>query len=156
VWLLSLGCTAAFVVALVLFVNAEDRTANQPAGVTSRSALVQQTHEAELIVGRDQAPHAVSVAAHVGPAVAIRAAVVAYMKRQIASGAIDGPLTSSGCARAHGSTGTRPAFRCEVVAASVRYPFLGVVDTAARQVTYCKRDAPPVPSMNIPVSPRCT
>ena len=35
------------------------------------------------------------------------------------------------------------------------YPFLGVVDPAARRITYCKRDPPPAPSDNVPVSSRC-
>jgi hypothetical protein len=30
-----------------------------------------------------------------------------------------------------------------------------VVDTSARRITYCKRDPPPVPSQNVPLSPRC-
>ncbi len=155
-WALSIGCTIAFVVALVLYVNAEDRTANEPAGVTSAAAIAEQNREANIIVGHDQAPHVVRLGAHIAPAAAIRAAVVSYMKHQVSGGSIDGPVTSSGCTRAAGSTGARLAFRCDVVAASVTYPFLGVVDTAARQVTYCKRDAPPVPSMNIPVSRRCS
>jgi hypothetical protein len=40
-------------------------------------------------------------------------------------------------------------------AADVNYDFLGVVDVPAHRLTYCKRDEPPVPSMNIPVSRRC-
>jgi hypothetical protein len=42
-----------------------------------------------------------------------------------------------------------------VESAAVSYPFLGVVDLRAKQITYCKRDPPPVPSENIPVSSRC-
>jgi hypothetical protein len=42
-----------------------------------------------------------------------------------------------------------------VVVANVSYPFVGVVEPAARRLTYCKRDLPPVPTMNIPVSARC-
>jgi hypothetical protein len=30
-----------------------------------------------------------------------------------------------------------------------------VVNVPAHRLTYCKRDEPPVPSMNIPVSRRC-
>ena len=38
----------------------------------------------------------------------------------------------------------------------MNYPFDVVVTPANRRLTYCKRDYPPVPSMNIPVTARCT
>lgn len=157
-WVLALGGAAVFIVALIVFVNRENQTANQPAGVSSQAAVAEQNREARIIVGRDQAPHVVALTGHVAAGSALRTAVIGYMKRQIASGSIDGPVMRSGCTPtpSAGSSSTRLAFRCNVEAASVNYPFLGVVDTASKQVTYCKRDAPPVPSMNIPVSPRCT
>jgi hypothetical protein len=46
-------------------------------------------------------------------------------------------------------------YSCVATANDVNYDFLGVVNVPAHQLTYCKRDEPPVPSMNIPVSPRC-
>ena len=69
-------------------------------------------------------------------------------------GIIDGPLGRIACRRT-GDTPGRRAFKCTAVAGGVSYPFLGVVDLRARRVTYCKRDEPPVPSLNIPVSRRC-
>jgi hypothetical protein len=39
--------------------------------------------------------------------------------------------------------------------ANVNYPFDAVIEPAVRHLTYCKRDIPPIPSMNIPVSARC-
>jgi hypothetical protein len=158
-WALALGGATVFIVALIVFVNREDQTANQPAGVSSPAAIAEQNREARIIVGRDQAPHVVALRGHLAAGSALGAAVVGYMKRQIASGSIDGPVMRSGCTptpAAVGSSATRLAFRCNVEAANVNYPFLGVVATASKQVTYCKRDAPPVPSMNIPVSGRCT
>jgi hypothetical protein len=41
-------------------------------------------------------------------------------------------------------------------AADVNYDFVGAVDIPARQLTYCRREPPPVPSEKIPVSPACT
>jgi hypothetical protein len=43
-----------------------------------------------------------------------------------------------------------------VVANGQGYRFLGVVDTAAHRITYCKHDEPPVPGEDIPVSRRCS
>jgi hypothetical protein len=160
-WALALGGAAVFIVALIVFVNREDATANQPAGVTTPAAIAEQNREARIVVGEDQAPHVMRLRGHGPPAGvglaagALRDAVVAYMRRQVASGAIAGPVMRSGCTPS-GASGSRRAFHCVVEAGNVNYPFLGVVDLASRQVTYCKRDAPPVPSMNIPVSRRCT
>jgi hypothetical protein len=159
-WALALGGAAAFLVALIVFVNREDSTANRPAGNSGAASIAEQNREARIIVETDQAPHTVALTRLPGGRVvagqAIRGAVVGYMKRQIAAGSIGGPLMRSACTRADGSTPSLIAFHCRVIAANVAYPFLGVVDTSSRQVTYCKRDAPPVPSMNIPVSRRCT
>ena len=76
------------------------------------------------------------------------------MRRTIGQGKIGGPLTRTSCRPAGGSGRTRLAFRCDAVAASVTYPFLGVVDQRARQVIYCKSD-PTGPAGPVPVSPRC-
>jgi hypothetical protein len=81
--------------------------------------------------------------------------VAGYMSSQIRIGAIDGPLTRTLCSRVGGSD-ARQVWHCTAVAANVTYPFDGVVEPGARRLTYCKRDLPPVPSMNVPVSGRCT
>ena len=39
---------------------------------------------------------------------------------------------------------------------NVNYPFVGVFTEDQAALTYCKRDLPPIPSENIPVSARCT
>jgi len=156
VWVLSLGGAAVLVVALIAYVDHANQTANQPAPPISPAALREENQEAEIVVGQDQAPHVLSLKARQAPVGALRAAVVGYMNHQIALGTIDGPVTEASCVRAGASPQGGLAFRCSVEAASVNYPFLGVVDVGARSITYCKRDAPPVPSMNIPVSKRCT
>jgi hypothetical protein len=156
---LALGGAAIFIVALIVFVNREAAGSSQPAAVDKPAAIAEQNREARIVVGQDQAPHVVAFRGRSAAGRVLQGAVAAYMKRQIASGAIEGPLMRSGCTPAASAAGTsriRLAFRCQVEAGNVTYPFLGVVDTASRQVTYCKRDAPPVPSMNIPVSSRCT
>jgi hypothetical protein len=77
------------------------------------------------------------------------------MNYEINQGFLNGPLQRSTC-RPLKSNGDSLRFSCAVIAANVNYPFLGVVDVAARRITFCKRDPPPVPSENIPVSRRCT
>ena len=70
---------------------------------------------------------------------------------------MDGPIKSSSCRTAAGGTSSRLAFRCQVTASAqlVTYPFYGVVQPASHRITYCQRVAPPIPSMNVPVSRRC-
>ena len=76
--------------------------------------------------------------------------------------AYNGPAGQAGAASACGGVAARSGAEGfgdkgfgAVVAGGVTYPFLGVADPRARRVTYCKRDQPPVPSDNIPVSRRC-
>ena len=70
-------------------------------------------------------------------------------------GTISGPLQKSSCTARGGSTSARQALRCTVSAASVTYPFYGVVTTASGQITYCKKDQAPVAGMNVPLSAKC-
>jgi hypothetical protein len=151
-WVLSLTVGVALMVALVAFVNANDadRATADNAQMTAES-----NREAALLVAEDQRPRVSPLTSGTSSARAITTAVAADMRRLIGKGTIGGPLTRTRC-RAAGSSGrTRQAFRCAAVAASVRYPFLGVVDQRTRRVTYCKSDPPPVPSETVPVSPRC-
>jgi hypothetical protein len=80
------------------------------------------------------------------------------MSLQIDHGAMDGPIRSASCHVVTGAGGTRArrVLRCDVTASDITYPFDGVVEPAAGTATYCQRVAPPVPSMDIPVSRRCT
>jgi hypothetical protein len=79
--------------------------------------------------------------------------VRATMSALVSKGIVDGPLQRVRCTphKAHGRVG----LSCVATAADVNYDFVGAADLAAHRLTYCKRDEPPVPSMNIPVSPRC-
>ncbi len=154
-WVLAFGVAAAFLVALILFVSIEGPAANKPAAVTNPSAIAEQNREDRAQVQADQTPHVVTVRGGVAGQSALQVAVVRYMKRQIALGTVQGPLTRSSCTPAAGSSPVRPAFSCAVVAGNVTYPFLGVANSS-RQVTFCKRDYAPVWGMNVPVSGRCT
>lgn len=151
-WVLSLAVAAAFLAALVLFVQSHGPSSQV---TDSPGAVATENQEADTLVAQDQAPHTVRSSPGAAPPTALERALHAYVARLIAGGQIDGPLTRSSCTAVSRPDEQRPAFRCAVVAGSVTYPFLGVVDVRAHSVTYCKRDPPPVPSENIPVSRRC-
>lgn len=150
-FVLALGVGAVLLVALILFV--EHNNGNGEARQNPQ-AVVRANREAETLVAQDQAPHVVRITAHAAPRRAILGAVRADMTKLIAGGTILGTLQRAACRRT-GGTHDRQAFACTAVVAGVNYPFLGVVDLPRRTVTYCKRDEPPVPADNVPVSPRC-
>lgn len=151
---LALGVVAVLIAALVVWVHHETDDTPMEAPVNNPKAVAEEHREAQIVVGQDQRPHEVALAAGVAPATALTRAVTGYMRSEIRRGLVDGRLSRSSCARTGGS-GSRQVWHCKVVVASVTYPFDGVVQPAAGRLTYCKRDLPPVPSMNIPVSKRC-
>jgi hypothetical protein len=150
-WVLSLGAGIIVLVALVLFV---EHNSNNSQATQSPGAVARANREAAVVVAQDQAPHVVALNPGSSARAAVTRAIRADMTTMINNGIIEGPVSRAACAQTGGHSG-RLAFSCTAVAAGVNYPFLGVVDTQGRQVTYCKRDEPPVPSMNIPVSRRC-
>ncbi len=150
-WGISLLVTAVLVVALVAFV-----THNGGAGevAPSRAALAREAQQDTILIGQDQAPHT----AHVSSAADVRAALVAgvrtEMRRRIGSGNVPGPLQWVRCGRS-GGQGAESAYHCIAKAGEINYPFVAVASPRAHRVTFCKKDFPPVPSENIPVSRRC-
>lgn len=157
-WALPFSVAAILVVALVVFVHHETNDTPQIAMVSNPKAVAEENREDRILVQQQQAPHVVKLKAGQSPSAALRLAVVAYMTHQISVGAMDGPVTRSSCVTSAGGTGSRELFHCDVTASaqSVTYPFDGVVQPSAGVITYCQRVAPPVPSMNVPVSRRCT
>lgn len=149
-WILSAVVAIVVLVVVVRFVATRntDATASQTA-----TGLARANAESAVVVKQDQKPHVVELKPGLSPAAGIARAVKADITSSVNQGFINGPIEHSRC-RALGSGATR--FSCTVVAANISYPFLGVVDTSAHQITYCKKDPPPVPSQNIPVSRRCT
>jgi hypothetical protein len=142
-WFLSVLIAVVVLVLVVRFVNANnnDATASQ-----SPSAAARANEESTVVVEQDQAPHVAKLATR---------AVRRDINHSVNQGFINGPIQHTGC------TALKPRghvlrFRCTVLAANLQYPFLGVVDVSTGQITYCKKDPPPVPSENVPVSRRCT
>jgi hypothetical protein len=152
-WVLSIVVAAAVIVALVRFV--QSNTANQ---ITTEDAAgaAQANREAEILVAEDQAPHTVRLTEHTAAAVAINRAIRADMTTMIDEGSLDGPLQRSSCAPTEAPGKAGETFGCTVSAAGVSYPFVGVVHARARTIVFCKRDPPPDPSQNVPLSRRCT
>jgi hypothetical protein len=157
-WVLPFSVAGALVLAVVLFVNYETNDVPATAGYNSPAAVAEQNREDTILVREQQAPHHARLLAGQPAAGGLRRAVLAYMTRQIDQGTIDGPIEHASCRPAPGTASTRLTFRCEVTASAqmVTYPFDGVVQPSARAITYCQRVTPPVPSMNVPVSGRCT
>jgi hypothetical protein len=157
-WVIPFAVAGIVVLALVLFVNYETNSVPAVALVTNPSAVKEENREDTILVQQQQAPHQAKLTAGQPAAAGLRAAVLAYMTHQINVGSMDGPIKRSSCTPAAGGTGGRLVFHCAVTASAqiVTYPFDGVVQSASGEITYCQRVAPPIPSMNVPVSKRCT
>jgi Tfp pilus assembly protein PilX len=151
-WFLSVAVAAVILILVIRFVshNNSDATAAQ-----SPSAAARANEESTVIVEQDEAPHVARVTAGEATAAAITKAVRADINHSVNQGFINGPIEHAGCAAVK-TIGRVVRYHCTVVAANINYPFLGVVDLRTRQITYCKKDPPPVPSENVPVSRRCT
>jgi hypothetical protein len=150
-WVLSFGVAAALLVGLVLFVNSHntDSLATQ-----SPAAAARANREAEIVVSQDQAPHVLKLRGGGSLHTAFVRAVRTDIAQRIERGTVPGPLNRVRCT-AQGAGATARGFSCVATAAGVNYPYVGVADAGARRLVYCKRDVPPVPSQNIPVSRRC-
>jgi hypothetical protein len=151
-FVISIVVAVALLVAMIAFVTRHNT--NSPTS-TNDAAQVQANRDAEILIEQDQAPRSVRLNRGLAPVAAIERAIHTRIAQQIAAGAISGPLQPARCQASGPRAPGRRGFSCTVVAGSVSYPFLGVVDTAARRITFCKRDPPPVPSDNVPVSRRC-
>jgi hypothetical protein len=152
-FVLAFGVAAAMVIGLIRFVQSS--TANQIT-TENQSAAVRANQEAEVLVAEDQQPHTARLPPGTAAKVALDHAIRADMAKLIAQGSLDGPLQQSSCAPTGARRGTKRGYQCTVQANGVGYPFAGVVDAHTRTITYCKRDPPPVPSENVPLSPRCS
>jgi hypothetical protein len=149
-WALALGVAALLAVALIVFVSHHN---DNLLAHESPKAAERANRLAEIVVSQDQAPHRVTLAAGTSRA-AVAHAIRHDMTVRIAKGQAVGPLQRVHCAAA-GTRASDVGYRCRATAAGVGYPYQAVLERRTRTLTFCKHDAPPVPSMNIPVSPRC-
>lgn len=151
-FLLAGVIAVVLLVAMVIYVDNNNTNSNPSLNPATE---VRANREAETLVRQDQAPHTVILRSHLASRTALEQAIHARMAAQVAAGAIDGPAKAADCRQSGSPRGGRTAFTCAIFAGAVSYPFLGVVDSGRHQMTYCKRDPPPSPSDNVPVSPRC-
>jgi hypothetical protein len=150
-WVLSFAVGAVLLVALIIFVDHNNTDSPRSQNLAAQTRANQ---EAALVVERDQAPHVIKLRHDATPVTGFIGAVRATMTDLVNRGIVDGPLQKVRCTR-HGGGAGAPALTCVATANDVNYDFVGVVNLREHRLTYCKRDEPPVPSMNIPVSPRC-
>ncbi len=150
-WGLSLLVAAAAVVALIAFVH---HNSNNSLAHVGTAAERRASREATVVVGQDQAPRTIRLAAGTAVGPQLVAAVRGDMGHRIATGNIDGPLQRVHCARTGGHA-SAVGYSCDAHANGVSYPFLAVATPTRHRAVYCKRDVPPVPSENIPVSRNC-
>jgi hypothetical protein len=151
-WAISIIVGVSAIVALLVFV---DHNNNNSEAKGSAKALEREYRYAQAVIGAEQAPHTVAVAHGQSVKAAFVAAVRANMHHRIKTGNVSGRLQKVHCQDA-GSQAGRVAYRCVAEAGNVNYPYVGVFTTSTKHVTYCQRDAPPIPTEHIPVSARCT
>jgi hypothetical protein len=149
-WVVSLAVGAALLVGLIAWVSHHN---GNGLATESPKAAARANREAEIVVSQDQAPRVVTVA-HGASRVAIVHAIRRDMLTRISEDDAGAPLQRVSCTRI-GARGSRHGYRCVAVSAGVNYPYQAVLNSAEHTLTFCKHDAPPVPSQNIPVSPRC-
>jgi hypothetical protein len=149
-WALSLGVAAVLAVGLIEWVSHHN---GNLLAHESPKAAERANREAEIVVSQDQAPQRVTLAAGASQA-AVTRAIRHAMTVRIGRGDAGAPLQQVRC-QTIGTRGARTGYRCRATAAGVGYPYQAVLERRTRTLTFCKHDAPPVPSMNIPVSPRC-
>jgi hypothetical protein len=149
-WTFSFGVAALLAVGLIVFVSHHNGN-----GLASESpkAAERLNREAEIVVSQDQAPHVVTLAGGT-PRTAVTRAIRRAMTVRINTGQAGAPLQAVRC-RAIGNRASATGYRCQATAAGVAYPYQAVLNRRTRTLTFCKHDAPPVPSANIPVSRRC-
>ena len=138
-WGLSLLVAAAAVVALIAFVH---HNSNNNLAHVGTAAERRASREATVVVGQDQAPRTIHLAAGAGVAPQLVAAVRGDMGHRIATGNISGPLQRVHCART-GGHGSAVAYGCDARANGMTYPFLAVATPTRHRAVYCKRDVPP-------------
>jgi hypothetical protein len=149
-WALSFGVAALLAVGLIVFVSHHNGN-----GLASESpkATERLNREAEIVVSQDQAPQVVTLTAGASRA-AVAHAIRHAMTLRIGKGEAGAPLQGVRCT-ATGKRASATGYRCQATAAGVAYPYQAVLNRRTGTLTFCKHDAPPVPSANIPVSRRC-
>jgi hypothetical protein len=151
-WLLSLLGFAALIALIAIVVRGQGGSPRP-----DRSAEVEADREGQIVIAQDQTPHTATLRAGVLARVALELAIKADVRDRIRNGQLAGNLQSVRCKPARSTLAGRRAYRCTARVANIAYPFLGVANEHARELTWCKRDPPPASNapQAVPVNPGC-
>lgn len=124
---------------------------------SERVANQEANRESQIVIEEDQAPRTSRLRSTAGARDQLQLAIAADLRERIRQGSLSGPVQDVRCLAAAAARSDREPFRCTAQAAGVSYPFLGVVNMRARQLTWCKVNPSPVAGgpQEVPVSPRC-
>lgn len=157
---IAFGTAAIILAAVVIYVHQHAQQAEGLPAAPNRAQAAATQLEDRIVVQQQQAPHVHRFATGTAPLAAAATAVVSYMRSQTRRSLISGPVV--GAARCHvgsGGASQRLGFHCEIHAGPsgqvLMYPFQGVVEPAARRVTYCQVITPPYPLKDVPLSHAC-
>jgi hypothetical protein len=158
-FIIAFGTSAIVLVALVIYVHDHSHQAEGLPASPSKSEAAQTQKEDRIVVQQQQAPHVVRFPARVHTLSAAAGAVERYMANETSRDLISGPVVGAAHCTASGGHSQRVRFHCEIHAGPagqvLLYPFQGVVQPAARKVTYCQVITPPYPLSDVPLSAAC-
>ncbi|HEY5262619.1 MAG TPA: hypothetical protein VIJ33_10920 [Solirubrobacteraceae bacterium] len=154
-WLLAILGFVILIVAVRALTTSGEGSSNPTS--SERTAEVEANREGQIVVEEDQTPHTAPLSSGIPTRAALESAITTDARNRILHGELTGPLQSVRCGSAGPLHADRRALHCTAHANGISYPFLGVVDEGARQLTWCKVDPPPTGGAEpeVPVSPRC-
>lgn len=154
-WALPIVVAVVALTALVLWVHHQTNDVPSEAPVNSPTAVAEQTQQDDALMRQMQAPITAKLKPGLTAPDGLAAAIATWLNRQIKLGKYVGPLTSSTCSAAGGTT-ARVALKCHLVTANVKYTFYGVVVPATGQINFCQQVVPFVyGTAGVPLSKLC-
>jgi hypothetical protein len=131
--------------------------ATRPGSSSPSPSELRAAAEAERIarlLQADQAPRERALGAGLHPAQALERAIGHDVRARIQRGDLTGRLESVRC-RPRSGAAPRRWLRCTAQVSGFDYMFVGVVDSRAKRVTWCKRNPAPTPAQEVALSPAC-
>jgi hypothetical protein len=157
-WLTTIAAYALVIAVIVIAIH-ESGGGHEGASSAQAeaTAVAEANHEGRLAIAQDESPHDAKLARGLPPQVALERAIGADVRSRITHGELTGPLQSVDCQPPAQPHAERRQLSCTVRSAGISYPFIGVADERALELTWCKVDPPPVANepLEVPVSARC-
>src|SRR5712691_8347203 len=138
-WVLTLFVFAALSVAALIFLHRSGE-ANLPAAEPD-AAESQANHLGQVVTKQDQAVHRAELSRAFAPRLALEHAIRADVHTLVAQHDIAGPVQHVTCQGVSRRRPHRLPFRCQALAGGFNYPFAGVADLTARELSWCKDDS---------------